>query len=476
MQITINTEWLAVAFALFYFLAIVSAIEAILKSRTAQGAIAWVVSLLSIPYLSVPLYLIFGRNRFDGYVRERQQIEAIAHARLRETRFELATFRASDANAPFYESLQRLARLPTVRGNEVTLLVDGAATFASIEAGLREARHYILFQFYILRDDALGRRLGTHLAERARAGVSVCVLYDEMGSAGFGRSGLYHDLRDAGVRLAAFNTTQGRRNRLQLNFRNHRKVVVVDGREAWIGGHNVGDEYLGLDPELGAWRDTHLSIRGPAALGAQLAFAEDWRWATGAMPKVDWTPVAAPDGADARVLVMPTGPADELDTAGLMFVHAIQSANERIWIASPYFVPDDAVLTALQLARLRGVDVRILIPDRPDQLLVYLAAYTYFDQVDVPFFRYTEGFLHQKVMLIDDDVAAIGTANFDNRSFRLNFELTALVSDPEFVERVEAMLEADLARSRRMEPGELAAKPWYFRLGARVARLMSPIL
>jgi cardiolipin synthase len=213
MQITLNPQLIAAVLALFFLAAILCAIEAIQKARTAQGAIAWVVSLLALPYIAVPLYLILGRNRFDGYIREREQIEAMAEARFRGTRSELTDFQASDANADFYRGLHRLARLPTVRGNKVELLINGAATFASIEAGIAAAEHYVLFQFYILRDDALGQRLGRALADRARSGVRVYVLYDEVGSAGFGRSGLYQDLRDAGVHLAAFNTTQGRRNR-----------------------------------------------------------------------------------------------------------------------------------------------------------------------------------------------------------------------------------------------------------------------
>jgi cardiolipin synthase len=179
------------------------------------------------------------------------------------------------------------------------------------------------------------------------------------------------------------------------------------------------------------------------------------------------------------VLIIPTGPADDLETCNLMFIHAINSAKKRIWIASPYFVPEHSVIVALQLAGLRGVDVRIMVPDNPDQMLVYLAAYSYFDeagQTGVKFYRYQDGFLHEKAMLIDDQVATIGTANFDNRSFRLNFEITAAIVDPTLVTKVEHMFQDDFARSRLMQEGEYDRKPWYFRLGVKVARLASPIL
>jgi cardiolipin synthase len=195
------------------------------------------------------------------------------------------------------------------------------------------------------------------------------------------------------------------------------------------------------------------------------------------LPEVDWTPQVSEQG-DLPVLIVPSGPADELETANLMFVHAIHSAKERIWIASPYFVPDPPVAAALQLAGLRGVDVRILIPDKPDHLGVYLAAFSYLDdarRTGVEFYRYLHGFLHEKAMLIDRSVATIGTANFDNRSFRLNFEITAIVLDSDFATEVERLFEADFAKSRLMVPGEYDQKRWWFRLGARLARLTAPV-
>jgi cardiolipin synthase len=375
------------------------------------------------------------------------------------------------------EAAEGLANMPTLRGNSVELLVDGSATFESILKGIEEAKEYVLIQFFIVKNDNLGRTLQEHLIAKAREGLRVLFLYDEVGCHELPKRYI-DDLRAAGVDMRAFNTRKGRRNRFQLNFRNHRKVVVTDGKVAWIGGHNVGDEYLGMDPKFGHWRDTHVRIEGPAVLKAQISFAEDWYWATETLPEFEWTAHPASNGDDANVLIMPTGPADELETCNLMFVHAINSATERIWIASPYFVPEHAVMVALQLAGLRGVDVRILIPDKPDHLLVFLAAYSYFDEAGLTgakFYRYQDGFLHQKAMLIDDAVATVGTANFDNRSFRLNFEITAAIAEPKFVAEVEEMFERDFKHSRQMRQGEYDEKPWYFRLGVRLARLTSPI-
>lgn len=462
---------------IFEILGVVSAVHAVMGTRTSQGAIAWVMSLIMFPFLAVPAYWVFGRSRFQGYVSERKSADHLADPITEEIRSKVGAFLVDlpdDRGATL--AAERLAATPLVRGNRLELLIDGDETFDSILEGVDSAEKYVIFQFFIIKDDELGRRVKAHLIEKAKTGVPVFVLFDEIGSHKLPKAYL-NELRDAGARVAPFHTRKGTTNRFQVNFRNHRKVVVVDGRTAWIGGHNVGDEYLGRDPKFGRWRDTHVKIEGPAALGAQFSFAEDWNWATGEFPKINWNPQPSELG-DVPVLIVPSGPADELETAGLMFVHAIHSASRRIWIASPYFVPDEAVMAALQLAALRGVDVRILIPDMPDHKLVWLTAFSYFDaalKTGVKFYKYQEGFLHQKTLLIDDLAAAVGTANFDNRSFRLNFEITALVVDRDFAGRIEEMFEEDFRASRSVGEGEYRDKPFLFRLAVRLARLTAPI-
>jgi cardiolipin synthase A/B len=462
---------------LFHMLGIISSIHSVLSTRTSQGTIAWVVVLNTFPYLAVPAYWILGRSRFQGYVNDRQINDRHTEQYERMAIDALSRHRIPDTHIPpAGRAAERLASMPFLRGNHVCLLIDGKATFDSILEGIESSRDYILFQFFIVHDDDIGRRVKQQLTDKARQGVRIYFLYDEIGSHDLPPAYLL-ELRAAGIETSAFNTRKGKGNRFQINFRNHRKVVVVDGRMAWIGGHNVGDVYLGRNPKFGHWRDTHLRIQGPAVLEAQLSFVEDWHWATETTPELNWSAVESIDG-NQQVLIVPTGPADQLETATLMFLDAINSANQRIWIASPYFVPDDSIVDALQLSGLRGVDVRILIPDKPDHLLVFLAAYSYFEeagQTGVRFFRYTDGFLHEKVMLIDDQVATVGTANFDNRSFRLNFEITAVVVDSIFAATVERMFEADFKNSREMNPRELEEKNWGFKLAVRLARLTAPV-
>jgi cardiolipin synthase len=227
---------------------------------------------------------------------------------------------------------------------------------------------------------------------------------------------------------------------------------------------------------MSPWRDTHVELRGPAVQCVQLAFAEDWYWVHRVVPDVNWTPTLEPD-SDMRVLVVPTSPADELEAAELLFTHIANCARERLWIATPYFVPDEQMLGALQLAALRGVDVRVIIPERNDARLVWLSAFSYYNDVlpaGIKVYRHQPGFMHQKVV-VSDELACVGTANIDNRSFRINFEITVVVADEDFAERTAAMLERDMKQSRQVKAGEFEKMPFRFRLLSRAARLLAPI-
>lgn len=464
---------------LLYMLSIAAAVHAIFNARSSQGSTAWAISLVTFPVLAFPLYLVFGRRKFHGYVSARRAVDS-QHLDL------VSQLRA--AHAPFVSdlpgqhadlrALERLVQIPFVNGNRARLLVDGEATFGAIFEGIAEARSYLLVQFYIVNDDELGRDLQRRLIAKAKEGVKVLFLYDEIGSHSLPRSYI-EECRAAGIDMRSFHTAKGKRLRIQINFRNHRKVVVVDGRIAFVGGLNVGDEYMGRDPKVGPWRDTHLRVEGPAAMAVQLAFMEDWHWAAGEEPDgLEWDPQAC-EGGDLDMLALPSGPGDDLETCGLMFLHAINSANQRIWIATPYFVPNSEAVAALQLAALRGVDVRILLPMNPDNLLVHLASFSYIKRVGktgVKFFRYREGFMHQKVLLVDENAAAVGTANMDNRSFRLNFEIMMMGVGSGFAGEVEAMFLRDFERSDLADPYEIDKRNLAFQFGSRFARLLSPVL
>ena len=482
-------EWVAkrrrrlkIAFAIImHLLGIFHSVQAVMSTRTPQGAIAWVISLNTCPYIAVPAYWIFGHSHFDGYhIIRRSEMLASSETKERAIKMLKEGGMLVEPETPREKAqaklLQNLAKLPLTRHNDVDLLIDGEETFDAIFKGIAGAKEYVLVQFYILRDDDLGRQLQQALIKKAREGVRIYVLYDELGSHALSDE-YKQQLRDAGASIEPFNTTKGSGNRLRLNFRNHRKIVVVDGKEAFVGGHNVGDEYVGKHPTLTPWRDTHVAVRGPVVLEVQVAFVEDWKWATDSVPPLNWKPEKAPKG-DAVALCLPSGPADEFETATLFFLNAINSAQERVWIVSPYFVPDEQLMSALKLASLRGVDVRILIPKHPDQTLVHLSSYSYLvkaEKAGIKIFRYTNGFLHQKVMLVDDRYSAVGTANFDNRSMRLNFEITMMFVDADFAKKMETMLKEDFNHSKPASAKEYTDRSFLFRFSVRAARLLAPV-
>ncbi|MBU1307786.1 MAG: cardiolipin synthase [Alphaproteobacteria bacterium] len=461
--------------AAVYLLAFVCAVREIMISRTSQGSIAWILALALLPFPTAFLYVVFGWKAFDDYATDRIRNGRAARP-LRARDLKLID---TDTNA-LWPVQSTVSDVPFLSGNEVEILVDGQATFDSIFAGIDQAKHYLLVQFYIVRDDRLGRELAERLIARAKAGVKVYLLYDDIGSTGMPKR-YRTQLREAGIKVAGFN----QRHKFlrfygptRINYRNHRKIVVVDGEQAWVGGHNVGVEYLGEDPKFGRWRDTHVHVRGPAALGCSLLFREDWEWATGeVLPSAP--PEHVPTPGDKSVLVMGTGPADRLEECAIAFTDVIGRARERLWIVSPYFVPDTDIRTALYAAKLRGVDVRIMLPDEPDHKLVWLASIAHADAMiehGVAIHRYRDGFLHQKVVLVDEQIATIGSANFDNRSFAINFEITLWFTDGRTIKAVEGMLLDDFKCCREVSIDEVKSRSWAMRFLTQAARLLSPVL
>lgn len=467
----------ATALVAVQLMGFVLAAHAIMTNRTTQGTIAWALMLSVFPYLGVPLYLFFGVNRFEAYIRARRKVSAELQQLFNpplSLSHRLSEYSLMDRMDR--ETIENLALFPFTPGNNVELLINGEETFASIFKGIEEAHNYILVQFFAVESDELGQKLKDRLIARARDGVDVYFLYDAIGSRRLNRRYL-EDLRKNGVKANPFRTGRGWRGRLRLNFRNHRKIVITDGEKAWIGGHNVSNTYLGKNPNFGHWRDTHLFLKGPAVTAAQITFCEDWYWETRTLPPVAWPTEASPESG-IEALVLATGPADMQETCSLSYLQMIQMARKRIWIHSPYFVPEEKVVSALQLAALRGIDVRILLPEKPDHWLVWLSSFYYVglpQLKDVKIHRYQPGFLHSKAMLVDDFLASIGTINFDNRSFRINFEITTLVCNRGFAAKVETMMEEDFRLSRLVHPQEYESRSLLFRVAVRSARLLSPL-
>ncbi len=470
-----NLGLVAAALAAIYCVALICSVREIMYSRTSQGSVAWLLSLFFLPYLTVPLYFIFGWRSFSDYAKIQATLGRSERAR-----------RADQLGLTDHEEtrdwpvLTRVAGMPFLAGNESELLIDGDATFSAIKEGIARAKSVIFFQFFAIHDDALGREMADALIARAEDGVEICFLYDDVGSHALSNKFLKR-LTDAGINVCGFNENHRFLKMLgpmRLNYRNHRKLVVIDYAEAFVGGHNVADQYVGRSKWFGRWRDTHVRIKGPAAVACALTFVEDWLWASGKhieLPKVG--EIGMP--GDESILIMPTGPADKLEECAIAYVEAAARAKKRLWITSPYLVPSLDVQTALAAAAMRGVDVRILLPEKRDHWTVWLASHAYEDtlvQRGVKVYRYTDGFLHQKVTLLDDELVSIGTLNMDNRSFQINFELTLWFTHERMISKVDAMLEEDFSNAKLTWPDAFQSRSYLFQVLAQGARLLSPIL
>ncbi|GGB14653.1 cardiolipin synthase [Allosediminivita pacifica] len=441
--------------------------------RTPQGAAAWVIFLLSAPWFAVPAYAVFGGHRIRSYTRSRQRSRALTSEQKKSARYCPPDSGAAARLAVF----ERIVNLPVVGGNSGELLIDGEASFAAMFEAIDGARHTVCVQFYTIVDDATGQAFAERLIAAARRGVAVRLLFDGVGSYGLSRA--YRGrLSEAGIQVVEPRGARGPTSRLNINFRNHRKTLVVDGVTGFVGGHNVSDTYVGRNPRYGHWRDTHLRLQGPIVAQLQLIFTEDWHWGTGELltQELNWDPGTHED--DMTAVLLPTGPADAMETGTQTFFATITAARKRLWIASPYFVPDASIQSALSNAALKGVDVRVILTGTVDHYLPWLAAHAFFDEIrsdGVQIYHYKAGFMHQKIVLCDEDVALVGTANCDVRSFRLNFETMAAFADTRFAGAVARMLEDDLAVSERYET-PLEEEPLWIRTGAKLARLLAPVL
>ncbi len=475
-------EWGPWVLPLIEVWAVALAFHAIKKARTSQGAIAWSVALVLLPFVTIPLYLLIGRSKFIGHVDFRRKSgKELAPMTMRfKNSVKDYEVTKSELN-PFDDVLSELAHLPWLKGNDSDLLINGHETFNMIFEAMDEAQDYILHQYFIIEENKLGQQFAESCLAASKRGVKVYLIYDAIGC--YNVSDSYWDrLKDGGVLVRPFHITERRSRRLQINFRNHRKITVVDGKIAFFGGHNIGDAYLGRRPGFNPWRDTHVKLKGPAIASLQVSFLEDWFFVNPDcgvhdLPELTWQWHAQEE--DAKILMLPSGPADDFETCGLMFNHVIHQARKRFWLASPYFIPDGKIQSALTIAALKGVDVRILLPKVPDHKMVYYARQAFYENLQkagVKFYLYDQGFLHQKVFLLDNDLVGVGTANLDNRSFRLNFELTGLVKSEQFVRETESMLDEDFQASKLLEPFSLSQVPLWQQILVRVCRLFSPVL
>ena len=459
----------------FYLVGLLCAAAAILRARTPQGATAWVVGLLTMPFFTVPLFFIFGRSKFSGYAMKRKILDHKIQRNLSFMQNNLFKDNVTPERIhPLMNSINLLSNPGFTSHNTIELLIDGEQTYASMFEALEKAEKYILFQFYIFRVDNTGKKFAEVLLKKAGQGVQINFLYDEIGSEI--PDSFIEKFQRAGIEICHFNSLSGK-GHFQINFRNHRKILIVDGETAFVGGLNIGDDYLGLWPDIGQWRDSHLKLEGPSVLATQMIHAKDWYWCRQVDLKANWT--MKKTSGEANVLILPSGPADERQACLLAHISMVNSAQERLWIANPYLVPPESLLDAILLASLRGVDVRFLLPSYSDARIIMMASEVYISRLlkhGVKVYRYEAGFLHQKVMLVDDLFAVVGSANFDFRSMFINFEITVIGQEKKFIEDIKNMLIKDFKNSRLISLEEYTNLSLWKKISSRAANLLAPVL
>jgi cardiolipin synthase len=448
----------------------------LLTKKEPAIAVAWVLFVLLVPLIGSLIFWGFGYNYLLNRVKHRRRQLPLIRQRQVDSK-------SPPDDAPVGETeAARMARLfhafPARGGNAVTLYHETADAYAALLSAAESARQHLHVEFFILRADETGLRFLDVLTRKAKEGVRVRLLYDAMGSVHL-RERALAPLRAAGGQVFAFLPLNPWRSRVQFNLRNHRKILVVDGRVGFTGGMNIGDEYLGKGGKFGWWRDTFLRLEGPSVADLQRIFCEDWEFAVReTLDDRECCPPLA-DAGNETVQVASSGPDQEVNTLREVYFMAFLAARERLWVASPYTVPDAGLSDALRVARRRGVDVRILTIARPDHLVSFYAGKSYWtDLLDlgVKVYLYTKGMMHSKLILMDGRWASVGSANLDNRSLRLNFEAGCLLHSPTLVADLEAAFLRDLEVSRALDPDEYGRRSPLARAAENACRLLSPVL
>jgi cardiolipin synthase len=491
-------EWLPALVTLFYLGVSVGCIAWVLMTKTdSTSAVAWCLLIIFLPYVGSILFFFFGYQHVSRPLerkrRHKRNFQRPEYAPQAGPCLTPEMGQAEAKEPPLCDSLARLAdcfgAYPLSRGNHLDLYTDGAPAFAAMLDAIRAARHHIHLEFFIFHADELGRQFLDELTRKAREGVEVRLLYDAMGSHRLHQRDL-EPLRQAGGMFSVFLPLNLMRRRFQINMRNHRKILVVDGHTGFVGGLNIGDEYQSKVPRFGYWRDTHMRLRGPVVGDLQRIFCEDWDFAAGEHLGAVKDPEKrrqyfhagmspSEERGSVTAQIIDSGPDRDLKSIREIYFSAIMKARQRLWIASPYFVPDAGLLDALRLAGYQGVDVRFLGQFYPDKWIPQFAARYYWRQVlpaGVKIYQYSKGMMHSKLILVDGQWASVGTANLDNRSLHLNFEVNCLVYSPEVVAQLEAAFLHDLDDSIRLNEEVYLSRPFAGRLLENACRLMSPVL
>ncbi len=457
-----------------------------LERKDASSAWAWILVLFFLPFVGFVLYLLLGRQlrkkhlfRWDG--QKDIGIDSLINYQIQA--IEDDTFDLHDQYVEDYKTLIHM-NLKTsdsvlTQDNHVQIFTDGTDKFESLIEDIVAAKDHIHIQYYIFKLDNLGQRLLSALKKKAKQGVRVRILYDEMGSRGI-KKNRFKELIELGGEVEVFFPSVLPLFNPRLNFRNHRKIVIIDGRIGYIGGFNVGDEYLGLNKKFGYWRDTHLKVEGSSVHPLQTRFLLDWNQASN--NNIDYSESyfpAIPKKGDVAIQIVSSGPDAEWPTIKNGYLKLLMSAKRYIYIQTPYFIPDNSFLNAIEIATLSGIDVRIMIPNKPDHMFVYWATYSYVGELlkaGAKVYIYEKGFIHAKMIVIDDEASTVGTANIDVRSFSLNFEVNAFIYNRTISQDLAEIFERDIFDCTELSLEQYNNRSNLIKFKESVSRLLTPIL
>lgn len=457
------------------------------QRRDPKSVWAWLLLLYFIPVLGFVFYLLLGQDMHKRKMFRNKEVEDHIGEDIRRQEYRLKTGdeQELDENIKGYEDLV-MYNLETgsavlTKDNNVDIFIDGNEKFRALKEDLRKAEHFIHIQYYIIKNDVVFNEIKDILIEKAAQGVEVRVLFDAMGCRSV-RHSYWKKLNAKGVQTAEFFPALLRRLQLRINYRNHRKIVVIDNKVAYVGGFNVAKEYIDLDEKFGHWRDTHLRIRGSAVLSLQVRFILDWNYAAGENlleKKALFQGTQAGNRDHCDLQIISSGPDKTTQQIHDNYLRLINKAQKSIYIQTPYFIPDEAILNALMIAVKSGIEVNIMIPCMPDHPFVYWATYSYIGDMVMAganCYTYNNGFLHSKGMIVDDKVLCYGTANMDIRSFALNFEVNAVIYDEKKAKEMVDIFRKDLEVCRQITKDYYAGRKLKIRVKEQVCRLLSPLL
>lgn len=457
------------------------------QRRDPKTVWGWLLLLYFIPIVGFLFYLLCGQDFHKRKIFRAKELEDHLNEAIRQQESRLRKKDSSEIN-PEIDGFTDLiiynmetSDAMLTNDNDVDIFTEGRDKFDALKKDMRNAKHFIHLQYYIVKNDVLFNEIKEILVEKAAQGVEVRLLFDAMGARSMKKK-QWRELNEKGIMTAEFFPALFGRLQFRANYRNHRKIAVIDNRVAYVGGYNIGKEYIGLDDKFGHWRDTHLRIQGKAVLGLQIRFVLDWNYAARENllqnPKMMANNV--PGTRDfCEMQIISSGPDNTTELIRDNYLRLITKAEKSIYIQTPYFIPDEAILRALLIAVRSGIEVNIMIPCMPDHPFVYWATYSYVGDLVMAganCYTYNNGFLHSKGLIVDGKVFCYGTANMDIRSFSLNFEVNAVVYDQKKAMEMENIFRKDLEFCTQITRDVYVVRPLWIRIKEQMCRLLSPVL